>query len=214
MPMPPIPAQPSRKIAPSTLPPRILNTVSFSLSLVGRIPAGGVALSRRLLNFPEITRTLDARFSPILPADGGQTNHRLVERVNSKNVKNPCAWPTSLDRLGPKITVTKREDSIMKRMANLVLFCLLITGTVYAQSVQGTVSDATGAVLPGATINVKNSGTDATVELTSDERGRYLAPVLQPGEYEIQVSLPGFQSVFRRGVRLAVGQNAVVDIKL
>src|SRR5206468_11970065 len=79
---------------------------------------------------------------------------------------------------------------------------------------QGTVSDGTGAVLPGAAVTVKNSGTDAVVELVSDERGRYLAPLLQPGDYEIQVSLPGFQSVSRRGIRLAVGQNAVVDIKL
>ena len=105
----------------------------------------------------------------------------------------------------------------MRVAASLVLFFAL-AGESSAQtvgaSVQGTISDATGAVLPGATVNVRNSGTDATVELVSDERGRYLAPVLQPGEYEIQVSLPGFQSVFRRGIRLAVGQNAVVDIKL
>ena len=62
---------------------------------------------------------------------------------------------------------------------------------------QGTISDATGAVLPGATITVKNSGTDAAVEFVSDERERYLAPLLQPGVYEIQVSLPGFQSMER-----------------
>jgi len=91
-------------------------------------------------------------------------------------------------------------------------------GACYAQtvgaSVQGTISDATGAVLPGASITVKNSGTGTTTELLSDERGRYLAPLLQSGEYEIQVSLQGFSSVVRRGIRLAVGQNAVVDVKL
>src|SRR6266446_1883725 len=98
-----------------------------------------------------------------------------------------------------------------------VLFALL-AGISYGQtagaSVQGIINDATGAVLPGAKVTVKNSGTGATVEFVSDERGRYLAPLLQPGEYEIQVSLPGFQTVSRRGVRLAVGQNAVVDVKL
>ncbi len=99
----------------------------------------------------------------------------------------------------------------------LVLFVGL-AGSSYGQtvgaSVQGTISDATGAVLPGVSVSVKNSGTGATVEFVSDERGRYLAPLLQPGEYEIQVSLPGFQSVSRRGIGLAVGQNAVVDVKL
>src|SRR5437773_550937 len=105
----------------------------------------------------------------------------------------------------------------MKWGVRVLLFLCLIAGMSYGQggaSVQGTISDATGAVLPGASVNVKNSGTGSSVELATDERGRYLAPVLQPGEYEIQASLPGFQTVSRRGIRLAVGQNAVVDIKL
>src|SRR5213594_4521844 len=106
---------------------------------------------------------------------------------------------------------------MMKPSVSLVLFLCLIAGMSYGQggaSVQGTISDATGAVLPGVNVNVKNSGTGSSVDFVTDERGRYLAPVLQPGEYEIQVALPGFQSVTRRGIRLAVGQNAVVDIKL
>src|SRR5215469_14878174 len=55
-PIAPVPAHPSRKVAPSTRAPRMLNTVSRSLSLVGRMPGGGVPLSRRLLNFPEMIR--------------------------------------------------------------------------------------------------------------------------------------------------------------
>ena len=106
----------------------------------------------------------------------------------------------------------------MNRWLRVFALVALLAGASYGQtvgaSVQGIISDATGAVLPGANVTVKNSGTGATVELVSDERGRYLAPLLQPGEYEIQVALPGFQSVTRRGIRLAVGQNAVVDVKL
>src|SRR5947199_7489330 len=105
----------------------------------------------------------------------------------------------------------------MKWGVRVLLFLCLIAGMSYGQggaSVQGTISDATGAVLPGATVNVRNSGTGSSVELVTDERGRYLAPVLQPGEYEIQAALPGFKPVSRRGISLAVGQNAVVYIKL
>src|SRR5881397_247959 len=98
------------------------------------------------------------------------------------------------------------------------VFCVLFVATSYGQTVgaglQGTVSDATGAILPGAMVTVKNSGTGASLELLTDERGRYLAPLLQPGEYEVAVSRAGFQAVSRRGIRLAVGQNAVVNIKL
>src|SRR5437867_11970572 len=106
----------------------------------------------------------------------------------------------------------------MRQWVVLCALLMLLAGMSFGQtvgaSVQGTISDATGAVLPGANIAFKNLRTGASLEFLSDERGRYLAPVLQPGEYEIQVSLPGFQAVTRRGIRLAVGQNAVVDIKL
>src|SRR5258706_10643093 len=106
-------------------------------------------------------------------------------------------------------------------MRSWIIVCVLFTlvaGMSYGQTVgagvQGIVSDTTGAVLPGASVAIKNSGTGAVLDFVSDERGRYLAPLLQPGEYEIQVALPGFQSVTRRGIRLAVGQTAVVDVKL
>jgi outer membrane receptor protein involved in Fe transport len=106
----------------------------------------------------------------------------------------------------------------MKAWLRVFVVFVLLTGVSYAQtvgaSVQGTVTDATGAVLPGVGITVKNSGTGASLEFVSDERGRYVVPLLQPGEYEIQASLPGFQSVAHRGIRLTVGQSAVVDVKL
>src|SRR5437016_8421536 len=106
----------------------------------------------------------------------------------------------------------------MNRWLRVFALVALLAGASYGQTggagVQGTISDVTGAVLPGANVTIKNSGTDAAVEFVSDERGRYLAPLLQPGEYEIQVALPGFQSVTRRGIRLAVGQSVVVDVKL
>src|SRR5262249_213987 len=67
--------------------------------------------------------------------------------------------------------------------------CALPASASYGQTVgavlQGTVSDITGAVLPGAMVAIKNSATGGSIELLTDERGRYLAALLQPGEYEI-----------------------------
>src|SRR5215510_9790569 len=110
----------------------------------------------------------------------------------------------------------------MKRVLSLLHLAFVLgampasvsRGQAVGAGLQGAVSDITGAVLPGAMVAIKNSATGASIELLTDDRGRYLAALLQPGEYEIQVSLAGFQTVSRRGVRLAVGQNAVVDIKL
>jgi outer membrane receptor protein involved in Fe transport len=106
----------------------------------------------------------------------------------------------------------------MTRLLNLFVLSGLAASAVYAQtigaSLQGTVTDPTGAVLPGATVVIKNSGTGVTIDALTDERGRYSEPLLQSGEYEIQVSLPSFQTVTRRGIRLTVGQSAVIDFKL
>src|SRR5438445_938931 len=81
-------------------------------------------------------------------------------------------------------------------------------------SIQGTVTDSAGAALLGARVLLRNVGTGDTRELATDASGRYLAPVLPPGEYEVKTSLSGFQPVERRGIHLAVGQDAVVNFTL
>ena len=81
-------------------------------------------------------------------------------------------------------------------------------------AIQGTVRDSQGAVLPGASIVVRNVGTGATYEQTTDQSGHYQALALSPGEYEVGVSLTGFRGVAHRGIRLTVGQTAVVDTVL
>jgi outer membrane receptor protein involved in Fe transport len=81
-------------------------------------------------------------------------------------------------------------------------------------SLQGLVTDSSGAALANADIVVINVATGGVWELKSDTIGRYRVPILQPGEYEVHVTQTGFQTVTRRGIQLAVGQNAVVDISL
>ena len=91
-------------------------------------------------------------------------------------------------------------------------------GAVYAQSVgaslQGTVYDPSGAVIPGVQIDIRNVETGASRTLTTDEGGHWREPVLQPGEYELRVSTSGFQTIVRKGINLTVGQDAVVDSRL
>ncbi len=81
-------------------------------------------------------------------------------------------------------------------------------------SLQGTVHDPSGAVLPGAEVEIRNVETGAARPLKADESGRWREPVLAPGEYELRVSAPGFQTLLRKGIHLAVGQDAVVDLAL
>jgi outer membrane receptor protein involved in Fe transport len=79
------------------------------------------------------------------------------------------------------------------------LSCLGIVSTGYAQSttqgaIGGTVYDATGAVVPGATVTVRNNGTNAERSVTTDTSGNYRITNLQPANYTVTVTAQGFQT--------------------
>jgi hypothetical protein len=83
------------------------------------------------------------------------------------------------------------------------------TGTIY-----GVVADESQGVLPGVTVTVTNVETGVARTIVTDHEGRYRAPSLGLGEYEIQAELAGFQSAVRRGVALTVGREAEVNFEL
>jgi outer membrane receptor protein involved in Fe transport len=88
------------------------------------------------------------------------------------------------------------------------------SGQTVGASLQGIVTDPSGAALQNADVMVLAVATGATWELKTDNSGHYRVPVLQPGEYEVHVSQTGFQPIARRGIQLTVGQNAVIDVKM
>ena len=81
-------------------------------------------------------------------------------------------------------------------------------------AISGSVLDPSGAAIVGASIAVRNVGTAFTRNLTSDSQGRYFAAELPIGEYEVEALNPGFQTVVRRGIRLTVGSQPLVDLQL
>jgi hypothetical protein len=91
----------------------------------------------------------------------------------------------------------------------VLAFAQLPTGTIL-----GVVRDATGAVLPGSSVTLRNANTGATRTTVSDEAGAYRVPALPVGRYDITVELPGFNTALQRGVELAVTQEAVVNFTL
>jgi hypothetical protein len=78
----------------------------------------------------------------------------------------------------------------------------------------GTVTDSSGATIAGATILVKNTGTGIAQSTLTDLQGRFRAPDLVIGEYEVRASNPGFQTVVHKGITLTVGSSPVVDFTL
>src|ERR1700756_3591781 len=87
-------------------------------------------------------------------------------------------------------------------------------GQVTTGTISGTVSDSTGAVIPGVTVTLTSTEKGISRTVFTDEGGRYRAPELALGSYEITTELPGFQTVKRSGITLTVGREAVVDFIL
>ena len=81
-------------------------------------------------------------------------------------------------------------------------------------TIQGTVFDPQGAVVPTAAIEVRNIYTNQVFETESNELGSYTAPGLAVGEYEVSVRSAGFKTYIRGGVTLQVNQTALVDASL
>lgn len=80
-------------------------------------------------------------------------------------------------------------------------------------SIEGVVTDPTGAVIPGATVTITNKATGRTITLTTSGGGVYVARALQPGHYEVKVEAPGFKTGVREVV-VYVGAAASGDIQL
>ena len=83
------------------------------------------------------------------------------------------------------------------------------TGTI-----GGTVTDASGAVLPGVTVSVRNTGTGLVRSATSGQEGRYAIPALPPGTYEVRAELSGFKPQVRPDVALAIAETLTLNVTL
>src|SRR6185369_3583408 len=105
----------------------------------------------------------------------------------------------------------------MKRLAALAALMLLVCRPLCAQvdraTLTGVISDAAGAVVPGATVTATNMATNVSTAQQTTETGSYLIVNLIPGEYRVDVELSGFRKS-SRVVTLEVGQRARVDTAL
>jgi hypothetical protein len=98
--------------------------------------------------------------------------------------------------------------------------CLLTfsAGTcLYGQatgSISGTISDPSGAAVPGAKVTVTAPATGASRSSTTNESGEYIIPLLGVADYNVQVELQGFQTAKAEDIRLQVDEHRELDFKL
>ncbi len=89
-----------------------------------------------------------------------------------------------------------------------------VAAQVVGGTIQGTITDSSGASLPGAYVSVRNIETDVRRTATSNEDGRYRVPNLIPGNYEVTASGSGFAKVVQSGLTLTVGAELEIDLQL
>src|SRR5579885_1515415 len=83
-------------------------------------------------------------------------------------------------------------------ISSLLILAVVTSGPVWAQTttttsvVTGTVTDPSGAVVPGATLTLTNKNTNQTLTATTDASGHYVFPAVSPGPYTLRVTPKGF----------------------
>jgi hypothetical protein len=86
-----------------------------------------------------------------------------------------------------------------------IFLALPVAGYAQEATLNGTVTDATGGVLPGVTIRAVHEASGNTFEIVTDDRGAYRIPV-RIGVYRITAELSGFTTLNRSGIGLLVGK--------
>src|SRR5215472_13016925 len=106
---------------------------------------------------------------------------------------------------------------------SLAVFCLSLVNVVIVPNaaaqqataqLTGTVKDSSGALVPGAKIELKNSKTNVSKTVTSDRDGSYLFTLVPIGTYEVSVEKQGFSKFIQKGITLDVNQNGHLDVAL
>jgi hypothetical protein len=100
----------------------------------------------------------------------------------------------------------------------ILLASALLAFDLYGQggraSITGAVTDATGSVIPGASVVVRNAGTALTASTTTTDIGSYVIPLLPPGSYEVTVKKEGFRTETLTGITLTADQAGTLSVSL
>src|SRR5215813_14541052 len=104
-----------------------------------------------------------------------------------------------------------------KHFVAVSILLLLASVPVLAQvnaGLSGTVSDSSGALIPGVEVTAKNINTGITDTRITNETGNFVFPSLQPGQYTLSAALSGFQTQTYNNVDLGEGQQVRLNFSL
>lgn len=107
-----------------------------------------------------------------------------------------------------------KTRSILAVLFAYLLFQPLAQAQLSSGAILGTVADSSGAVIPGVSIRITNTGTGLLRDAVTNESGNYRVDLLQPGVYQVEADLAGFKKEVRRGVTVSIDQRARIDFTM
>ncbi len=117
------------------------------------------------------------------------------------------------------VRMRRTAHRVMVRLAIALLllgalFGLVAQAQITSAALSGSVRDAAGAGVAGASITARSTETNLTKNAESGHAGQYSFNSLPPGSYTLTASLPGFSTLVETGVKLTIGQAALLDLRL
>src|ERR1039457_6208669 len=114
--------------------------------------------------------------------------------------------------------IRKNMRALARAPIVALLLILVALGTAAAQQttgdILGTITDNTGAVVSGASITVTNTATSEKRTTNSSDRGDYVVNLLNPGNYTVSITAPGFQKSVVSSMVLYAGDRARVNMQM
>ena len=112
----------------------------------------------------------------------------------------------------------KKGQIRLKALVGMLVIIGLSFANIFGQefrgTITGTVTDPQGAIIPGATVAVKNLETNVVNNVTANDEGAYTVPLLLPGKYSISVTSSGFKTSVRENVTVNVDDRLTIDFQL
>jgi hypothetical protein len=124
--------------------------------------------------------------------------------------------------LRPSSLTTRTNKTIISGLLGAIFFCfaiLLITATAKAQtagsgSIQGAVTDSSGALISNAAVTLTEASTHVTLKTKTSSGGAYAFPNINVGTYSLTVVAPGFEAFTSTGNVLEVGSSIAINAKM
>ena len=107
-----------------------------------------------------------------------------------------------------------KRNRILAACAALILITATALGQMNTGTIQGSVTDPSGSVIPGAQLRATDTDTGQTLMTASNESGLFVFALLQIGHHKVEVTAPGFKSTVRNDLSLLAGQAIALNLQL